>query len=101
MPAPISLVSACMRSWFGPTKHAPISTGTPGPEVRVHTRPPTRSLASRTTRAACLDSRRAAVSPASPAPTTQMSASIGTALLALVLAMAATSREGNMRAARM
>ena len=82
-----------------------MSTGTPGPEVRVHTRPPTRSLASRTTtERPAWDSRRAAVSPASPAPTTQTSASIGTALLALVLAMAATSSgwgEGNMRAARM
>ena len=71
---------ASPRSWScsGPMKQPPMSTGTPPSEVRVQTRPPTRSRASRTTteRPACL-SRRAAVRPARPAPTTQTSASLG------------------------
>ena len=74
-----------------------MSTGTPSRLVWVHTRPPTRSRASSTTteRPAWLR-RRAAVSPASPAPTMQTSAlhvsRHGTSPVVL---------EGNMRAARM
>ena len=63
-----------------------MSTGTPQRAVWVHTRPPTRSRASRTTTdRPAWDSRRAAVSPARPAPTTQTSASIGSGALSLVV----------------
>jgi len=76
-----------------------MSTGTPSAEVQVHTRPPTRSRASKTaTDWPAWDKRRAAVSPANPAPTAQTSGSIARP------AMRRTSRAGkeaNMRAARM
>ena len=77
-----------MRSWCGPTKHPPMSTGTPLRAVWVQTRPPTRSRASSTTTdCPAWDSRRAAVSPAKPAPTTQTSASIGSGARPLAVTM--------------
>ena len=36
---PISVASACMRSWCGPTKQPPMSTGTPSRLVCVQTGP--------------------------------------------------------------
>jgi hypothetical protein len=64
-----------MRSWDGPTNSAPNSVTTPGATLALRVRPPTRSRASST-----MTSRperamfRAAVRPASPAPTMQTSA---------------------------
>ena len=80
-----------MRSWLGPTKQPPMSTGTPSFVVCVQTLPPTLSRASSTTtERPAWDSRRAAVSPASPAPTMQTSASLAAVVAMAHLLFAAT-----------
>ena len=78
-----------------------MSTGTPSRLVFVHTRPPTRSRASSTTtERPAWRSRRAAVRPANPAPTTQTSASLVAAPPMVTMGLLRCV-EGNMRAARM
>ncbi len=95
---PVSFASACRRSWFGPMKQPPMSTGTPPSVVWVQTRPPTRSRASSTTTdCPAWDRRRAAVNPARPAPTTQTSAS----KVLSGMSPPPYAEEANMRAARM
>src|SRR5829696_4232337 len=73
---PSSEARAASRSWVGPIHCPPTSTTLPPPMSWFSTRPPTRSRASTTTTDAPRAlSSRAALRPASPAPTTTTSAS--------------------------
>ena len=69
--SPSSPASSRMRVWPSPSHCPPSSSGVPSSSTRPSVRPPTRSRAS-TTVTSCprATSRRAAASPASPAPTT-------------------------------
>ena len=76
---PRSATSFAIRSCVGPIHCPPRSRWSPS-ESTEYVRPPTRSRASRTTAfTPAADSRRAAVSPASPAPTTHTSARLARA----------------------